>query len=269
MSTDIAHSAVIDPRAKLGRNVKVGHFCVLGPNVTIGDDTVIDSHCVFTGVTTVGEENHFFPGCIIGTHPQDTSYRDTPTRVEIGDGNVFREHCTVNRGTEKEAGLTHVGDNNYFMTATHIAHDCNLGDRIVIANNGMLGGHVHIGNDVTIAGGVGVNHFASIGQMSFVSAMSRVLHDVPPYMIVDGQPARPRAINSVGLKRHDFPADDIAVLSTAYRLLYRSLVGVEAAKAQLYSTGPIRPVLKHLFDFLELSAAGKHGRGRQVRKKAA
>ncbi len=269
MSTNIAPSAVVDPRAKLGRNVRIGHFSVIGPDVTLGDDTIVDSHCVLSGHTTIGEGNHFFSGCVIGTHPQDTGYRDTPTSVEIGDGNTFREHCTVNRATEKEDGITRVGDNNYLMTNVHVAHDCKLGDRIVIANNGMLGGHVRVYNDVTIAGGVGVNHFASIGQMSFVSAMSRVLHDVPPFMIVDGQPAKPRAVNSVGLKRHDYPVEDIEVLSRAYRLMYRSRVGVEAARRELMQTGPFRPVIVQFFEFIDFAGTGKHGRGRQQRKKAA
>lgn len=269
MTTVIAKTAVVDPRAKIGHNVRIGHFCVIGPDVTIGDNTLIEDHVVVSGVTSIGEDNHFFPGCVIGAHPQDTSYKDTPTRVEIGHGNTFREHCTVNRATEKEDGVTRVGNNNFLMCNTHVAHDCYLGDRIVIANNGMLGGHVHVYNDVTIAGGVGVNHFASIGQLSFVSAMSRVLHDVPPYMIVDGQPAKPRAVNSVGLKRHDYPAEDIQVLTTAYKMMYRSRVGIEVARAELLNSGPIRPVLKHLFDFIDNASGGRHGRGRQQRKKAA
>jgi len=269
MSTDIAQTAVVDPRAKIGNHVRIGHFCVIGPDVTIGDGTRIDNHVEISGVTTVGEDNHFFAGCVIGGFPQDTSYRETPTRVEIGDGNTFREQCTVNRGTDKEEGVTRIGDDNYFMTQCHIAHDCLLGDRIVIANNAMLGGHVHIANDVTIAGGVGVHHFASIGQLAFVSAMSRVLHDVPPYMIVDGQPSRPRACNSIGLKRHDYPADDIRVLMNAFKLLYRQRVGVEVARAELLGQGPIRPVLKHLFDFIDHTSGGRHGRGRDRRRNAA
>jgi len=269
MSAIIAQTAVVDPRARLGRNVRVGHFCVIGPDVQIGDDTLIEDHVIVSGVTTIGEGNHIFPGVVIGSHPQDVSYQGSPTRVEIGDGNVFREYCTVNRGTEKEEGVTRVGDNNYFMTGSHVAHDCRLGDRIVIANNCMLGGHVHIGNDVTIAGGVGIHHFASVGQLSFVGAMSRVLHDVPPFMIVEGQPTRPRCVNVVGLKRNDYAADDIRVLSAAYKLLYRGRVGIESAKAQLLADGPIRPVLKHLFDFLENSSGGRHGRGRDRRRKAA
>ena len=269
MSTLIAQTAVVDPRAKLGTNVRVGHFCVIGPDVTIGDGSVLEDHVVVTGITSLGEDNHLFPGCVIGGNPQDTGYRNTPTRVQIGHGNTFREHCTVNRATEKEEGLTRVGDNNYFMAGTHIAHDCNLGDRIVIANNAMLGGHVHINNDVTIAGGVGVNQFATIGQLSFVSAMSKVLHDVPPFMIVEGQPTKPRAVNTVGLKRHDYTREDIQVLTAAFKLLYRSRIGIELARTQLMSSGPIRPVLKHLFDSIDHSSGGRRGRARDGQRKAA
>lgn len=269
MSTIIAQTAVVDPRARLGTNVRVGHFCVIGPDVSIGDNTVVESHVNLCGITVIGEDNHFFPGCVIGAHPQDTGYHDAPTRVEIGDANTFRENCTVNRATEKENGVTIVGNNNYLMVGTHIAHDCCLGDRIVIANNGMLGGHVQVGNDVSMGGGVGINHFASIGQLSYVSAMSRVLHDVPPFMIADGQPAKPRAVNTVGLKRHDYPKEDIQILTKAFKLLYRARVGIVAAKAELLTSGPIRPALKQLFDAIDLSASGQKGRGHDQRRKAA
>ncbi len=268
MGAQIAETAVVDPHARLGRNVRVGHFCVIDADVTIGDGTILEDHVTIKGNTTIGRENHIFNGCVIGTHPQDKSYRGTDTRVEIGDGNTFRELCTVNRASEKEDGLTRVGDNNYFMTQSHIAHDCKLGDRIVAANNCMIGGHVHIGNDVTIAGGVGIHHFVSVGQLSFIGAMSTVLHDVPPFMIVEGANARPRCVNVVGLKRNDYSADDIAVLNQAFKLLYRGRVGVDAARAELLSTGPIRPVLRFLFDHLEHTGGGRHGRGRDRRKAA-
>ncbi|MEM6688213.1 MAG: acyl-ACP--UDP-N-acetylglucosamine O-acyltransferase [Planctomycetota bacterium] len=268
MSTHIAGTAVVDPRAKIGRGVQVGHFCVVGPDVSIGDGTILEENAIIKGVVRIGEENHIFPGCVIGGHPQDTSYANTPTRVDIGDGNTFREHCTVNRGTEKEDGVTRIGNNNFFMTACHIAHDCKIGDRIVIANNAMLGGHVHIDNDVTLAGGVGVHHFASIGAMAFVSAMSRVLHDVPPFVIVDGQPAKPRAVNSIGLKRHDFPRSDIQMLSRIYRMLYRERKGLDATRVEVASEGPFRPAIKQFFDFVQRSNDGSNGRGRQLRKAA-
>jgi UDP-N-acetylglucosamine acyltransferase len=269
MATEIAATAIVDPRARLGRDVKIGHYCVIGPESIIGDDCILESHVVVMGRVTIGQDNHFFPGCVIGGYPQDTGYKGAPTAVEIGDGNMFREHCTVNRGTEKEEGLTYVGHNNYLMACTHVAHDCRLGDRIVIANNGMLGGHVHVGNDVTIAGGVGVNHFASIGQLSFVSAMSRVLHDVPPYTVVDGQPAKPRSVNTVGLKRHGYPEEDLDILGLAFRLLYRDRVGIDKARQEVFAAGPIRPVIKHLFDTIDYACGGRAGRGRDRRGKVA
>ncbi|KAA5543168.1 acyl-ACP--UDP-N-acetylglucosamine O-acyltransferase [Roseiconus nitratireducens] len=269
MSVVIAQTAVVDPRAQLGTGVRIGNFSVIGPDAKIGDGTVIEEHVVVTGHCTIGERNHIFQGSVIGGHPQDTSYKNTPTQVLIGDNNIFREHCTVNRATEKEDGVTEIGNNNFFMAGTHVAHDCKVGDRIVIANNGMLGGHVRVGNDVTIAGGVGVSHFATVGQLSFVSAMSRVLHDVPPYTIVDGQPTKPRAINTIGLKRHGYTSEDIAVLVQAFKLLYRARVGVEKARETVFSKGPIRPVLKHLFDCVDRSCSGRHGRGQDQRSKKA
>jgi len=269
MSANIAQTAVVDPQAEIGNDVEIGHFCVIGPDAKIGDGTRIEENVVIKGIVTLGENNHIFPGSVIGAHPQDVSYRDEPTCVIIGDGNTFREHCTVNRATQKEDGITRVGDNNYFMAGTHIAHDCKVGDRIVVANNGMLGGHVRVGNDVTLAGGVGVSHFATIGKHSFVSAMSLVLHDVPPYMIVDGKPSKPRAVNVIGMKRHNYSRDDIRVLTEAFKLLYRQRVGVETAREQMMGHGPIRPVLSHLFDCLDHSGAGRHGRGQDRRKKKA
>lgn len=269
MSVFVAQTAVVDPRAQLGNGVRIGHFSVIGPHAKIGDGTLIEEHVVVTGHSTIGEDNHIFQGTVIGAHPQDTSYKDSPTQVVIGDNNIFREHCTVNRATEKEDGVTEIGHDNYFMAGTHVAHDCKVGDRIVIANNGMLGGHVRVGNDVTIAGGVGISHFASVGQLSFVSAMSRVLHDVPPYTIVDGQPTKPRAVNTIGLKRHGYTAEDIAVLTQAFKLLYRARIGVDKARETMYSQGPIRPVIKDLFDCVDRSCGGRHGRGQDQRSKKA
>jgi UDP-N-acetylglucosamine acyltransferase len=269
MSANIAQTAVVDPRAQIGEDVQIGHFCVIGPNVKLGDRTRVGDHVTLDGVTSIGCDNQIFPHVSIGTNPQDVSYRNTPTRVEIGDGNVFREQVTINRASEKEDGVTRVGDHNYLMTGTHIAHDCNIGSRIVLANNCMIGGHAHIADDVTIAGGAGVHQFVSIGTLSFVGAMTRILQDVPPFVIVDGADARPRCINTVGLKRHDYTDDDIAVLTQAFRLLYRKRIGVEPARDQLFATGPIRPVLRHLFDCLDNSCLGRAGRGRDRRKKAA
>lgn len=274
MSVQIAQTAIVDPRATIGDGVKIGHYSVIGPDVEIGANTRIDEHCVFTGQVSVGPDNRFYAGCVIGGDPQDTSYQNTPAHVVIGQNNIFREHCTVNRGTEKEDRITVVGDDNFFMTNVHIAHDCKVGNRIVIANNGMLGGHVKVFDDVIFAGGVGVSHYATVGSLSFVSAMSRVLHDVPPFTIVDGQPTRPRAVNTIGLKRHGFDAHAIKAVTRAFRLLYRARVGVEKAREEIFSTGPVHPSVKYLFDCVDTSCSGRAGRGQdqrnqQQKKKAA
>ncbi|MEL6894640.1 MAG: acyl-ACP--UDP-N-acetylglucosamine O-acyltransferase [Planctomycetota bacterium] len=269
MTANIAPTAVVDPAAKIGNNVSIGHFCVIGPNAEIGDDTTLENHVTVIGHSKIGQRNHLFQNVVIGAQPQDVSYQGTDTRVEIGDDNIFREHCTVHRATEKEDGLTRIGHNCMFMCNTHIAHDCKLSDRIVIANNTMLAGHVHVQNDATISAGIGVHHFVSIGCFSFVGAMSRILQDVPPYMLVEGTPAKVRCANIVALRRNEYPAEDVRLVTEAYKLLYRSRVGAAAAKELLLAGGPMRPVLKHLFDFLEVSHSGRHGRGRDQRRKAA
>lgn len=268
MATIIAHTAVVDPRAELDDEVRVGHHCVIGPNVRIGRGTRLENNITISGNTTIGRDNHLFPGVVVGAEPQDLSYQGTPTQVIIGDSNVFRESVTINRATEKEDGITSVGNNCYMMTCSHVAHDCKVGDRVIMANNVMLGGHVHVHDDATLSGGCAVHHFASIGCYSFVSGLSRVLHDVPPFMLVEGFPARPRTVNVVALKRKNFSSDAIKALMEAYRLLYRSKVGMEHAREILSSNGGILPELQTLFDFIEDSQSGRHGRGRDRRKAA-
>ncbi|MBX3422165.1 MAG: acyl-ACP--UDP-N-acetylglucosamine O-acyltransferase [Pirellulaceae bacterium] len=268
MATIIAHTAVVDPRAELDDEVRVGHHCVIGPHVRIGRGTRLENNVTLTGHTTLGRDNHLFPGVVIGAEPQDLSYQGSPTQVIIGDANVFRESVTINRATEKEDGITELGSNCYLMTCSHVAHDCKVGDRVIMANNVMLGGHVHVQHDATLSGGAAVHHFASIGCYSFVSGLSRVLHDVPPYMLVEGFPARPRTVNVVALKRKNFSTEAIKALMEAYRLLYRSRVGMEHAREILMASGSLMPELQVLFDFIQDSQGGRHGRGRDRRKAA-
>jgi UDP-N-acetylglucosamine acyltransferase len=268
MATIIAHTAVVDPRAELDEDVRVGHHCVIGPYVRVGRGTRIENNVTLTGNTTIGRNNHIFQGVVIGAEPQDLSYQGSPTQVIVGDANVFRESVTINRATEKEDGITSVGNNCYFMTCSHVAHDCKVGDRVIMANNVMLGGHVHVQHDATLSGGVAVHHFASIGCYSFVSGLSRVLHDVPPYMLAEGFPARPRTVNIVALKRKNFSAEAIKALMEAYRLLYRSRVGMEHAREILAGGKPLMPELGVLFEFIQDSQGGRHGRGRDRRKAA-
>ena len=158
------------------------------------------------GNVTIGCRNHLYPGVVIGGEPQDISYRGADTKVVIGDDNIIRECVTINRATEKEDGVTRVGNHNFLMACCHVAHDCQLGDHIIIANGTLLGGHVHVHDHASLSGAVAVHHFATIGSYSFVAGVSAVRHDVPPYMLVEGYPARPRCINAVGLKRNNFSA---------------------------------------------------------------
>jgi UDP-N-acetylglucosamine acyltransferase len=220
------------------------------------------------GKVAIGQHNHLYPGVVIGGAPQDLTYNNEPSEVVIGDHNVLRESVTVNRGTAKEDRMTTIGDYCYLMAGAHVAHDCRVGDRVVMANATLLGGHVHVDSDATLSGGVAVHHFATIGSFSFVGGLSRVLHDVPPFMLVEGQPARPRCINVVALKRNDFPPDIIKALTEAHRMLYRSKVGLDHAREILRSNGMLIPTVNHLLSFVENQHEGRHGRGRERRRAA-
>lgn len=266
--TDIAPTAVVDPQAELGDDVTIGPFCVVGPRARIGRGTRLIGHVTILGRTIIGEGNQIFPNAVIGAEPQDLSYRGSETCVVIGDHNVIREGVTINRATEKEDGITSVGNHCYLMAACHVAHDCKIGDRVIIANGTLLGGHVHIQDDATLSGSVAVHHFTTIGSYSFVGGVSRVLHDVPPYMLVEGIPSRPRCINVVALKRNDFPADVIRALAEAHRLLYRAKVGLDHAREILRGDGYLYPAVNHLLSFIQNQHEGRHGRGRDRRRAA-
>lgn len=268
MSLNIAPTAVVDPQAEIDAEAVIGPYCVIGPLVKIGRGTRLDNHVTVTGRTTIGEDNRIFSNTVIGAEPQDLSYRGSETRVEIGDRNVIREGVTINRATEKEDGITAVGSHCYLMAACHVAHDCKVGDRVIIANGTLLGGHVHIHDDATLSGGVGVHHFTTIGSYSFVSGISRVLHDVPPYMLVEGIPTRPRCVNVVALKRSDFPADVVRALSETHRLIYRAKVGLDHAREILRKEGQLYPAVNHLLAFIQNQQEGRHGRGRDRRRAA-
>jgi UDP-N-acetylglucosamine acyltransferase len=268
MSTCIAENAVIDSRAEIAEDVEIGPYCVIGPDVTIGPGTQLANNVTLMGRVTIGEENRISPYVVIGGEPQDVSYRGEDTQVIIGDHNVIREGVTINRGTLKEEGLTSLGSDCYLMAGCHIAHDCRVGDRVIMANATLLGGHVHIHDDATLSGGIAIHHFTSVGSYSFISGMSRVLHDVPPYMLVDGMPSRPRCVNMVALKRNNFPPEVIEALSEAHRLIYRSKVGLDNAREILRSNGNLVPAVNHLLSFIQTQQEGRHGRGRERRRAA-
>ncbi|HTQ39134.1 MAG TPA: acyl-ACP--UDP-N-acetylglucosamine O-acyltransferase [Pirellulales bacterium] len=268
MATSISQNAMIDPRAEIGDDVHIGPFCVIGPDVKIGHGTRLENGVTLTGRVTLGEHNHLFPGVVIGADPQDVSYRGSATQVIIGDHNIFRECVTINRASEKEDGITLVGSHNFMMACSHVAHDCKVGNHIIMANATLLGGHVHIYDHATLSGGIGIHHFTTVGRYAFVGGLARVIHDVPPFMLCEGHPARPRCINVVALKRNNFSAESIHCLSEAHRLLYRAKVGLDHAREILRTNDKLVPAVNELLSFIQTQQEGKHGRSRERRRAA-
>jgi UDP-N-acetylglucosamine acyltransferase len=267
MATLVADTACVDPRADLADDVEIGPYCVVGPDVKIGRGTRLLNHVCLLGVTTLGEHNLVSPFTVIGGDPQDVSYQGSPTRVEIGDHNIIREGVTIHRASEKEDGVTRLGSHNYLMATAHVAHDCKLADRITIANGTMLGGHVHVESHASISGGVAVHHYVTIGGFSFIGGQSRIVHDVPRYMLVDGNPSRVRCINVVGLKRNGVTAEGINGLHEAHRLIYRAKMSARHAAGILESHGHSAPEVQNLLDFILAQQEGRHGRMRERGRK--
>ncbi len=262
MTTVIADTACIDSRARIADDVEIGPYCVIGRDVTIGRGTRLIAHVFVDGITTIGEDNTIYPFVSIGGEPQDISFRGSPTRVEIGDDNVIREGVTIHRGSEKEEGVTRIGSNNLLMVNAHIAHDCVLGNKIVITNNSILGGHTHIESIVTISGGVGIHPFVTIGSYSYIGALSRIYHDVPRFMMVDGNPSKVRCLNLVGLKRNGLSPAAIKSLHEAHKLLYRGHMTTEHASEILKAHDHYCAEVQSLLEFIERQHCGKHGRAR-------
>ncbi|HET9865052.1 MAG TPA: acyl-ACP--UDP-N-acetylglucosamine O-acyltransferase [Steroidobacteraceae bacterium] len=242
--------AVVSPKAELAADVTVGAFTVIGDGVRIGAGTWIGPHAVITGNTTVGAQNRIFQFASIGDAPQDLKYKGEPTRLEIGDRNVFREFTTMNRGTAQGGGVTTIGNDNLFMAYTHVAHDCHVGSKCVMANYATLGGHVTLGDWVIMGGYSGIHQFAKVGAHAFLGNNAAVTRDVPPYIMVVGSPAVPHSINSEGLKRRGFTPEQIRNLKNAYRVLYRSDLKLADAVAELKSRVPDQPELEPFVDFI-------------------
>ncbi|HEY2419232.1 MAG TPA: acyl-ACP--UDP-N-acetylglucosamine O-acyltransferase [Steroidobacteraceae bacterium] len=243
-------TAIVAAGARLAAGVEVGPFTVIGPDVIIGPRCWIGPHAIITGQTTMGADNKVFPYASIGSEPQDKKYGGGPTRLQIGDRNVFREFCTINRGATPDQGLTRIGDDNLFMAYTHVAHDCTLGNNIVMVNYAGLAGHVELGDWVILSGYTGVHQFCKIGAHAFTAALSGVTRDVPPYIMAVGQPAVPHSINSEGLKRRGFSPEQIRNLRQAYRILYRSDLPLAAAAQQLAVLAATQPELVPLVEFI-------------------
>ncbi len=215
-------TALVDPGAALDASVEVGPYAVIGPHVRIGAGTTVGAHCVIEGHTTIGRDNRIFQFASIGAAPQDKKYAGEPTQLVIGDRNTIREFCTFNCGTTQDAGITRVGSDNWIMAYVHIAHDCVVGDQTILANNATLAGHVHLGDWVIVGGLTGIHQFVKIGAHAMVGFASAVSQDVPPFMMVDGNPLAVRGFNAEGLRRRGFGAERIGAVKQMHRALYRS-----------------------------------------------
>jgi UDP-N-acetylglucosamine acyltransferase len=245
--------AIVSPDAELASDVSVGPFSIIGPGVHIGPHTVVGPHAVINGPTSIGADNRIFQFASIGDAPQDKKYQGEPTRLEIGDRNVFRESCTINRGTALDKGVTVIGSDNLFMAFSHVAHDCVVGDKTVFANCAALGGHVEIGDWVILGGLTAVHQHTKIGAHAFLAGGAIVRSDVPPYVMVSGNPAAPHAVNSEGLKRRGFTEEQIRNIRDAYRVVYRSELKLSEALARLAPQAEEHPEIRAFVDFIHAS----------------
>jgi len=248
--------AIIDPSAKLAANVEVGPFTVIGPDVTIDEGTVIGSHVVIKGPTSIGKHNRIFQFCTIGEDCQDKKFKGEATRLEIGDHNIFREACTIHRGTTQDNSLTKIGSHNLFMVNVHIAHDAIVGDNCILANDTNIAGHVHIGEYVILGGATQVHQFVKIGSHSMCGTGSIVLKDIPAYIMANGNSAKPHGINIEGLKRRGFDKNDIKVLRNAYKSLYRKGLTLEEARNELLELLNDSASVQTLIDSIDQSTRG-------------
>jgi len=267
MSTIVSPLAQVNPKAELGDDVEIGPFCLIGPHVRIGEGTKLDSHVSIVGHTTIGRRNRFFPHVVIGAEPQDKSYREATTRLEIGDDNYFREGVTVNRGAEKEDHTTRIGNHNMLMANSHVAHNCHIFNHVILVNGVLLGGHVHIHDGAIVSGNSVVHHFSTLGTLAFVSGGCRVPHDVPPFMLAAGSDNPTiKTINVVGMRRRGISETAIRVIKQAHRFLFREHKSLDVIRAIFHQQmdGVIPIELTTLLNFIERQQAGKMGRAREA-----
>jgi UDP-N-acetylglucosamine acyltransferase len=251
--TDIHPTAIVDSGAELDAGVSVGPYAVIGAGVRMGAGTRVGAHAVVKGDATIGRDNRIFQFSSIGEDPQDKKYGGEPTRLEIGDRNTFREFCTINRGTAQDGGVTRIGNDNWIMAYVHVAHDCQVGNNIIFSNNTTLAGHVQVGDYVICSGFSAIHQFCRLGAHCFLGGFAAVTRDVPPYVMVAGQPTAPHGINSEGLKRRGFTADQLRNLKDAYRILYREQLPLNEAQVRLAALAETQVELRILVDFIDKS----------------
>lgn len=267
MTRKISPLSQVDSRANIGDDVEIGPFCLVGPHVTLGDGCKLDSHVSIIGHTMIGERNRFFPGSAIGGEPQDIGYSGSDTKVEIGDDNLFREGVTVNRGADKEDGITRIGHRNFLMANSHVAHNCHVYSNVILCNGSLLGGHVHVQDFAIVSGNSVVHHFATLGTGCFISGGCRAPQDIPPYMLAAGSD-NPEIItvNVVGMRRRGISENAISLVRQAFKLLFREHKKLDAVRTHfIEQTEGVLPIeLVTLLDFCERSAKGKNGRAREA-----
>jgi UDP-N-acetylglucosamine acyltransferase len=248
-------TAIVDAKAQIGAGTVVGPYCVIAAEVTLGPDCWLQHHVTLSGPTRAGARNKFYAYCSIGQQTQDLKYQGEPTYLEIGDENTFREFVTVNRSTSS-TGKTLVGNCGNFLTYSHIGHDCMVGDSVIFSNNGTLAGHVQVGDHAVIGGLTAVHQFCRIGRFAITGGCSKIVQDVPPFMIADGNPAKVRGINLIGLERKGFPAENLKPIKEAFRLIYRSKLNTRQAIEAMRKDLPQNEEIKEIIEFIEKSERG-------------
>jgi len=256
----IDRSAKVHPRAELDGSVTVGANSVIDEHARIGPNCFIGNNVTVTGYTEIGADTQVYHNAVIGTPPQDLKYTGEPTRLVIGAENVIREGVTINTGTEAGGSVTIIGSRNFLMACSHVAHDCVLGDEIVMANGVLLAGHVKVEDHVVFSGAAAVHHFASIGKFAFVGGLTRIVQDVPPFMMVDGARSLPRRVNVIGLRRNGMSDERIAAIEHAFRVIYRAKLSRKQAFDRLEKEGRTTEDVQYLIDFLRRTEKGKKGR---------
>lgn len=249
-------TAIVHPGAKIADGVEIGAFTLIGEHVEIGEGSVVASHCVIKGRTRIGRENQIFQFVSLGEIPQDKKYAGEPTALEIGDRNTIREYCNFNIGTAQDAGVTRIGNDNWFMASVHIGHDCQVGSNTIMANNVTLGGHVYVGDFAILGGMAAVHQFAIVGAHCMAGGGSIVTQDIPPFVMCSGNPAVPHGINSEGLRRRGFSAEAITQIKRAYKAIYRQGLSLDEARAGIVEAAASTPELKVLVDFFAASKRG-------------
>jgi UDP-N-acetylglucosamine acyltransferase len=255
VSTRIHPTAVIDPAAQIGEGCEIGPYCIIGPDVELGPDCWLQHHVSVSGPSKIGRGNRFFAFSSIGQQTQDLKYAGEPTCLSVGDGNTFREFVTVHRGTAK-GSITRLGNGGNFLAYCHIAHDCIVGNDVIFSNNGTLAGHVEVGDHAIIGGLTAIHQFCRIGAYALTGGCSKIVQDVPPFMIADGNPAVVRGINLVGLERKDFPPETVKAIKEAFRLIYRSKYNTRQALDAIGKELSPNDAVAQIVDFIGQSERG-------------